>query len=444
MAVPLGDLASLQERFQKIFWGGVPFSEQSTVAFSVVVINGGPTSFITTVSNRGIHAEIGFIRQANLLEEIQDNIKITINLSKSPCFTCREDLEDFLESLTKRGATVSFTLRIANLYCGDGGGKDEIIEDLASWLYHLNREKIVDHLGIQNISVVTEMPDYSPRRVSIDEWEQIQGKRRDKDTIIYAIVDKIVATVDERAIAQTPVNIRPLFTTLTEVKETLKPAELKRTFIESSCATSNVYVAVAQVQINAVNTVGRSKEKVLKAFEKHGEGCCHTIPDIETEINTEINQFVKPESWSTQSSTIALAVTHFPCNDCLVRITNEITLILRVANVPYEKVTVDRLFERYQAGITIQLHAIRVMVELGQVNCILVLQAEQRQWTIEKQQQWRIAKQREWSSAKQNRQQSDVAAVENVRLINNELSERIIEERVIEEECERLRCICIS
>ena len=85
MAEPLGDLALLQERFQKIFWGGVPFSEQSTVASSIVVINGVMTP-ITTESSRGIHAEINFITPANVLLRKQillqgATIGITINLS---------------------------------------------------------------------------------------------------------------------------------------------------------------------------------------------------------------------------------------------------------------------------------------------------------------------------------------------------------------------------
>ena len=388
----------------------MPFSAQSTVAFSVVVINGvmTPPDPIQTMSGRGTHAEIDFIEEAKgldlLMGSIQGaNIEITINISKSPCFTCREDLEDFLESLTQREATVSFTLRIANLYCGDGGGKDEIIEDLASWLYHLKREKIVHTLVIQPIEVVTEMPDYRPRPFDNAVWLKIQKDRNTRDTAIVDIVTGIVTTVDKRAIAQTPVNTRPLFTTLTEVKETLDPAKRKREFIESSCATSNVYVAVAQVQINAVNTVGRSKHKVLKPFEKHGEGCCRTIPDIKTEIN----QFVKPESWSTQSSTIALAVTHFPCNHCLVRITNEITLILRVANIPYDRNNViEWLFD---LGIKVELYALEVAEKLGQVNC-------KQHATQEEQRQWRLAT--------EQRPTLDEEVVKKVTWINRNLSVR--------------------
>ncbi len=122
-----------------------------TIAFSVVVIDGVST-LITTVNENKIHAEILFIKEAKTLmgQTQRVNIEITINLSKSPCFTCREDLEDLLDTLTKGGANVTFTLRITNLYCGVGrpGGEDEHIEYLASWICHLNRENIVHTLVI--------------------------------------------------------------------------------------------------------------------------------------------------------------------------------------------------------------------------------------------------------------------------------------------------------
>ncbi len=256
-SLELGDLAL---RFQEIFWG-MSYHDLSTIAFSVVVINGVMTPPITTVSGGGIHAEIGFIRQAYvlLMGQIQGvNIEITINLSKSPCFRCTEDLEDFLESLTQRGATVTFTLRIANLYSGVGGAEGELqnIEYLTSWLSHLKRENVVNRLVIQPISVVTKIPHYEPRVIN-DKWVTQQERRRTDDRNIVTIVN----TVDQqRAIAQRPQETRPLFTTLTEVIE--NSAELKRTFVESH-ATSAAYVGVAQVQINAQNNFGRIKGKVF-------------------------------------------------------------------------------------------------------------------------------------------------------------------------------------
>ena len=277
MAAHLGDLALLQERFQKIFCGGMLFSDSKTVTFSVVVIDGDRTLAIPTVSE-GIHAEILFIKKAKAIPRMRQillqgvNIEITINLSKSPCFTCREDLEDFLESLTRRGATVTFILRIANLYFGDGGGEDENIEDLAFWLCHLNLRCF-----LQPILVVTEICNYmcnDVRRYDITE------KRENKDIRIDYIVWKVKQTI-----AQGPVNSRWLFTTLMEVKTELQARE-ERAFYESSYESKAVYyVAVAQVQINAVNTVGRVKGKVLKPIEKHGEECCQTIPDIKHRID---------------------------------------------------------------------------------------------------------------------------------------------------------------
>ena len=313
---------------------------------------------------------------------------------------CREDLEDFLESLTKKGPTVSFTLRIANLYFGDGGGRKQTIDDLAFWLFHLN-ENIV-HTRIQPISVVTEIPNYRLRGASDDEWGKIQGKRRYRDTSIDTIVDTIVTTVDQlRAIAQIPVNTKRLFTTLTEVKETLEARE-KRTFYKSRHASKAAYVAVAQVQIKAVNTVGRSKEKMFRPIEEHGDrGCCDTL--------SRIDLHKKPQSWSISSKTIVLAVTHLPCPNCLENITSiphdvvKPRLILRVANIFYEKTIVDWLFERCGEGLIVELQAINVTAELGQVNCEQNASSEKRQ---------------QWEDAKRQRQGLKIHAYRSRRLLH--------------------------
>ncbi len=63
---------------------------------------------------------------------------------------------------------------------------------------------------------------------------------------------------------QGPVNPR------TTLKEKLEAKE-KRTFYKSrrSDTTTCEYVAVAQVQIEAVNNVGRTKRKVFKPIEEH-------------------------------------------------------------------------------------------------------------------------------------------------------------------------------
>ncbi len=415
MAARQGDLGLLEERSQKIFWG-MEHRDLKTVAFSIVVIDGERRE-ITTVNKNKIHAEILFIRQARMLmgQTQGVNIEITINLSKSPCFTCREDLEDFFESLTK-GATVTFTLRIANLYCGVGtpGGEDKHIEYLASWICHLNR--IVHTLDIQPILVLPEIPDYRPRGVSDAEWDEKKTERRGKDTRIATIVNTVE---EQRTIAQRPGDTRRLFTTLTDKLTAIE----KRKFIKSRATRAEEYVAVAQVQINAVNNVGRMKRKVFRPIKiKRGEsGCCDTIPLI---IKKIVKMNKKPNSWRIQSNTIVLAVTNFPCKECIINITRiryEISpiLILRVANVPYDKaIIVDWLFERYRAEITVQLHAIRVAVELGRVNCKQdAPQQEARQWRL----------------AQRQRPGCDGETEENVQQIKNELS--------FKKECMRLNSI---
>ena len=220
--------------------------------------------------------------------------------------------------------------------------------------------------------------------------------------------------------AQGPGDTRKLFTTLTEVLDKQAAIE-KRKFIKSRATRAEEYVAVAQVQIIAVNNVGRMKRKVFRPIKEHGEsGCCDTIPLIIEKIEKNNKT---PNTWRIQSNTIVLAVTNFPCKECITRITRiryDISpiLILRVANIPYEEAIVDRLFERSQEEITVELHAIRVAVELGRVNCRQhASPQEERQWRLDQRQ----------------RPGCDGEAEENVEQIKNELS--------FKKECMRLNSI---
>ena len=114
-------------------------------------------------------------------------------------------------------------------------------------------------------------------------------------------------------------------------------------------------------------------------------------------------------------------MTHLPCPSCLATITSTLyklkpRLVLRVANIRYEKATVDSLFELDRAGIIVELHPISVTAELGMVYCKRhASQAEQEQWKLAKLIQ---------------RPQYDIDAAENVRLINIKLSLRKFVEQV--------------
>ncbi len=119
-------------------------------------------------------------------------------------------------------------------------------------------------------------------------------------------------------------------------------------------------------------------------------------------------------------------MTNFPCKDCIINITRiryeispiliyeiSLILILRVANVPYDKaIIVDWLFERYRAGITVELHAINVVEELGRVNCRQHASSEEKQ---------------QWKKVKERRKKYDDEADEKVKQITEEIMNRMLE-----------------
>ncbi len=410
------DLSMLEnDKYKSIFYQKDSFSDLSTVAFSIVVINRDREEIETISSSKG-HAEIAFIEKAKNLKALERliqgaTIEITINLSKSPCFRCREELEYFFESLIKKKAKVSFTLRIANLYFGDGGVESDIIKDLEFWYIDLRHKEVV--CSIKPISVTQELKDYKDQTFTDQDWKIIYNKREKKDikirtAILFAIKKLFPGQVGGS-------DIRKLFEELRDVKELLT-AEGKKNFYISQATRA---VAVAQVKIKEekkeqlfrpiVNTtVGLNRDEDAPQDEGDGyqNGCCATIPSIKGLLD---EKKIKPASWVIKSSTIALAVTHFPCDDCLARITSDLRelrelkprLILRVANIPKEEeAIVDWLFELDQERISVELHPINVTEELG----------------TEDEEQWKLAKKR--------RQDLDKEAEENVKWINNKLSER--------------------
>ncbi len=483
VAIPK-DLSLLNNaKYKSIFYQKDSFSDSSTVAFSIVTIDEDRNEFPTISSSKG-HAEIAFIRDVKEMIKTRKmnlrgvDIKITIMLSKSPCFRCRADLETFFEYLRVSTETrITFTLRIANLYCGDidGGVKNNIMDDLALWFHQMRKEKIVDYFYIQPISVTQELKDYTDRKFidkdGVDKdgkWKIISEKRKKKDKQIVIIVIDIKKRIDEE-----PVNTRKLFVNLNEVKDLMKMAEGKRNFYKSQATRA---VAVAQVQINAVNEMGRSCEKFFRPIvasevnqddedtqrddlrqdegDKYQHGCCATIPRIKDLLD---EKKIKPETWSIRSSTIVLAVTHFPCDDCLARITSDLhelkpRLILRVANIPYEEAIVDWLFELYQKGLAVELHAIQVITELGRVYYCKqkakrktkrsasqedlssreaeerreAREAEERREAREAEEIREALRRAQWEGVKQRRPQLDEEAKENVRSINSKVAERLL------------------
>ena len=384
--------------------------KHTTVALGVVTIDGNTEEFYTRSGN-GYHAERIFIYELKYyiksLNLTQDQFKVTINLliSRSPCFVCREILEDCFQLLTYAGANISFTLRIADLYSREEGGKDNTVEELASWLSLLKGEDIVETCDLEPILATNEVPH------NISYTRNMFEYRKTKDDQIMHIVWKINQ------------KMLKLSTDLAEIAP-----EIKRKLYESPA----VYVAVARVEIYAENMSKRDKFKAFKIRQEQGNDigqqhvqCCATI----SKIIQSISELKVPESWNIRSRNTTLTVTDFPCDDCLAKITSDFEeidlLILRVANIPYDRnIVVDWLYELHLNKMTVQLQPVRVIEEVGTVNCKQnSSQAQQRRNAIER------------------RRQLDDKVVENVRKINDAL---IIKKRIFDEEWKRFAGILLD
>ena len=94
-----------RNNYKDIFFQHGSFSDQKTVAYSLLEIDEEEVNSFQTMSGDGEHAEGAFIKEANeelKHQNIEDkNLHVIIMLSKSPCFNCREELEVFFEKIKK-------------------------------------------------------------------------------------------------------------------------------------------------------------------------------------------------------------------------------------------------------------------------------------------------------------------------------------------------------
>ncbi len=427
------------DKYKRIFYGKKNF-DQETVAYSIVVVNEHRDDeyreeFKTISSSGHGHAEDSFLTkvQLRLIQQFQQgeikDIKITSMLSKSPCWKCRENLEAYFESL---GVRVKFILRIANLYHGDyDGGKEAITDNLAFWFHHLLTNGIVSACSdIQPISVTTELHDYSPRRTRINiDWNDTVKRREKTDKKISETVEDIKMKIEDYLEPMPSLSI----TDLANIRSKLM-AKVKRLFYKSTSTNRNtqIFVAIAQVQLFASNTVRRTKEKEFQAIVERTDtaGCCHLDFDgLLRELLSNEDEYKAPASWTRVSRKILLALTHFPCGNCVTKITTvirEITprlLVLRVANINLNERAsiVNWLYERYRKGLKVRLEAISVKKELGTVR---------RATEDDKD---------EWETAKTERLALDSRIIKRVRCIDTKLSDK-----KFEGEAERLRKIKIN
>ncbi len=403
------------EKCKDIFYG---LTRDSTAAYSIVVVNDEQEITINATNGNGMHAEINLLHLFPTKIKLQDlkdkEVRITIMLSRSPCWKCREDLESYFELLKKNRTRVIFTLRIASIYHGDHEGGKEIDNLLlAKWFFQLYIDETVAEQIIEPINVTTE--------IHMDTEQSIIENRAKIDKQIASNV-KVVQTMYE--VLRNPYE-RKLITNLALVKEEKSlSGEVKRTFYKSTRENEAEAeaVAVVQIRINAKNTADKSKEKIFRPIIRQTDkGCCDLLNKVVKELSSN-KQYKKlfrcikdciPTSWEIQSTEMLLALTHWPCPECIQQLCNyvlkyDMHLMLRIANIPRKKEPqiVNVLCHPFSLKFRIQLQAIAVVEELGRVNC--------RQGADEEEKE-------EWESTKTERRALDIKVTTIVQQINEKV-----------------------
>ena len=200
--------------------------------------------------------------------------------------------------MTQKKAKVSFRLRIANLYYGDGETTDQIIQQLARWKGHLTTEHIVEEFILEPILVTHELSNYKSVKCHRN-WNKVFDKRVRRDSAIKKHIESVNKYTGNPDDYQE--QVRKNFQTK------LNDKQIKVFY--KSCFR---YVVVfAQIQIQAINNMRRAKTRIYAPIIKD-LGCC----SVYTDTFNDIIELVKgvPKSWKTiKCIDITVIATHFPC-----------------------------------------------------------------------------------------------------------------------------------
>ena len=368
---------SIKSRYKDTFFQINSFIDSTTVALCVIP---GIKKERIFCSKGGKHAEVAFIEDVELekIHRSDGEVEIVMMISKSPCFNCREALEVFFEIFP---CPINFVLRIANLYQGKYNTPlDVVISDLMTWLDYLRKQKIVENVQLEPISVTEELKDYKTSGFDVDKWSPVLDARKRKDDNIESIVTAV------KHYEQQPV-ITAHCKTLNDVQR-LDPL-CKRLFYRSNRQppTTATVAAIGQISVKAQSLTNRDKSKTCRPeFVTPGKdsGCCCTVREILfKKIATQIKDL--PKCWTITELSLTMMLTHCPCSDCFRRIstllfykqntilpTVHVTkkLTLRIANIHRETILVlERYIKSFEIryGIFTKLEAIRVIYELPNV-----------------------------------------------------------------------------
>ncbi len=263
-------------------------------------------------STRGLHAEQAFIRNARkrlrrftTLEEIS----VTMLISYSPCFKCREDLQEFFTSCR---VPVHFNLKIARLYC-DGSSSDEAERKLDFWKNDLELRKV--RVSLSAIDVISETDTL---RVSI---KQQRSNRIDEDARINRQIE----------------NIQNGTTHVTKLIKDLKLGpDFKRKYF--TCESDEQAILLRLI-VSAVTREEKRPTDIIKSLKMNGNED-QLIEEAMLKLNI-------PLSWVFIRKCLVLVCAHVPSTECQEKITDFLRekrldgvknkLVLYIAKVPVDK-----------------------------------------------------------------------------------------------------------
>ena len=380
-------IAGATDEYHKIFFQDGSFTDQDTVALSLIQIPLWRPLWFNTISGKNKHAEEHFIDHANkelkkMSRFLLDHKEITIvmMISKSPCFKCRRQLEDFFEKLTVlRKVGINFLLRIANLYHGDDGRKEIIIYELTRWLQYIKNEGLVCSVAIEPIIVTEELSNYTPRGIiepprslveeqRLRKWDEAKRDRTKKDEQIKGIVNKIEQGVQSPFL---------YYKTLADYR-TLD-VSYKRLFYESEPTPPKISTVVgfSQMELIATKKRGGVESHVCEPIRFNFTGCCAVSEKIFNMITQQKEKLFR--RWTLREINLTLMFTHCPCRQCLYNIleylilahVDKIHLTVHIANFCDEEPTISDMamwmVELEEKNIPIQLEEILVMTQIPTV-----------------------------------------------------------------------------
>ena len=319
------DMDSFDPAFIKCFWDkrgktGLACELELTVQSTPTT-----TTFVET-SGPELHAEQVFIRNARrwlrqnrrwLRQNIRitpECLSVTMLISNSPCFKCREDLQEFFISCGV--PNVYFTLRIARLYL-EKSTPDEAERKLDYWIKDLEVRGV--SVCLSAINVISET---NALTTTVSMNEQQKTTRIDED----ARVNRQIGNIQNGT---------------THVTNLIKHFRLSPDFKQKYFIDENDHqMILLQLIVSAVTRSEQRPTGIRESLRMNENGDNH-------QIEKEIRTIKMPLSWVHVRKCLVLVCAHVPSTECQEGITEfmeekridgvQNKLILHIASIPVDE-----------------------------------------------------------------------------------------------------------